>query len=82
MTLLTSCRAPCAAQFVREFAKLGLTRSVGGVLGLALSRELTPVVTSIILAGAPPASPSPLLRTTRMHAPPASKGPPGLRRHA
>ena len=38
-------------QFVREFAKLGLTRSVGGVLGLALSRELTPVVTSIILAG-------------------------------
>ncbi len=39
-------------QFVREFAKLGLTRSVGGVLGLALARELTPVVTSIILAGA------------------------------
>ena len=38
-------------QFVREFAKLGLTRSVGGVLGLALARELTPVVTSIILAG-------------------------------
>ena len=38
-------------QFVREFAKLGLTRSVGGVLGLALSRELTPVVTSIIVAG-------------------------------
>ena len=41
------------AQFVREFAKLGLTRTVGGVLGLALARELTPVVTSIILAGAP-----------------------------
>ena len=40
-------------QFVREFAKLGLTRSVGGVLGLALARELTPVVTSIILAGKP-----------------------------
>ena len=40
-----------AMQFVREFAKLGLTRSVGGVLALALSRELTPVVTSIILAG-------------------------------
>ena len=40
------------AQFVREFAKLGLTRTVGGVLGLALARELTPVVTSIILAGA------------------------------
>lgn len=41
----------CILQFVREFAKLGLTRSVGGVLGLALSRELTPVITSIILAG-------------------------------
>lgn len=38
-------------QFVREFAKLGLTRSVGGVLALALARELTPVVTAIILAG-------------------------------
>lgn len=43
--------AVLGAQFVREFAKLGLTRSVGGVLGLALARELTPVVTSIILAG-------------------------------
>ena len=42
---------PPRQQFVREFAKLGLTRSVGGVLGLALARELTPVVTSIILAG-------------------------------
>lgn len=40
-----------AVQFVREFAKLGLTRSVGGVLGLALARELTPVVTCIVLAG-------------------------------
>ena len=51
--LLSSRRA---AQFVREFAKLGLTRTVGGVLGLALARELTPVVTSIILAGAVPRS--------------------------
>lgn len=41
----------CFTQFVREFAKLGLTRSVGGVLALALARELTPVVTAIILAG-------------------------------
>lgn len=41
----------CCVQFVREFAKLGLTRSVGGVLALALARELTPVVTAIILAG-------------------------------
>lgn len=40
-------------QFVREFTKLGLTKSVGGVLALALSRELTPVVTCIILAGRP-----------------------------
>lgn len=52
---LTACcpatRCGCCAQFVREFAKLGLTRSVGGVLALALARELTPVVTAIILAG-------------------------------
>lgn len=54
-------RAACGggAQFVREFAKLGLTRSVGGVLALALSRELTPVVTCIILAGVLGASSSP-----------------------
>ena len=45
-----------AVQFVREFAKLGLTRSVGGVLALALSRELTPVITCIILAGQLPTS--------------------------
>lgn len=38
-------------QFVREFARLGLTRSVGGVLALAFSRELTPVISSIIMAG-------------------------------
>jgi len=38
-------------QFVREFVRLGLTRSVGGVLALALMRELSPVVTAIILAG-------------------------------
>ncbi len=41
----------CVPQFVREFTKLGLTRSVGGVMALALSRELTPVVTAIIIAG-------------------------------
>jgi ABC-type transporter Mla maintaining outer membrane lipid asymmetry permease subunit MlaE len=44
-------RCVCAPQFVREFTKLGLTRSVGGVMALALSRELTPVVTAIIIAG-------------------------------
>lgn len=38
-------------QFVREFTRLGLTRSVGGVLGLALARELSPVITAVILAG-------------------------------
>lgn len=38
-------------QFVREFVRLGLIRSVGGVLALALSRELSPVVTAIILCG-------------------------------
>uniref|UniRef100_A0A1D1XDU0 Protein TRIGALACTOSYLDIACYLGLYCEROL 1, chloroplastic n=2 Tax=Anthurium amnicola TaxID=1678845 RepID=A0A1D1XDU0_9ARAE len=38
-------------QFVREFVRLGLTRSVGGVLALAFSRELSPVITSIIIAG-------------------------------
>lgn len=52
LVLTDSGRSTCA-QFVREFAKLGLTRSVGGVLALALSRELTPVVTCIILAGRP-----------------------------
>lgn len=38
-------------QFVREFSKLGLTRAIGGVLALSLTRELTPVITAIILAG-------------------------------
>ncbi|KAG8389224.1 hypothetical protein BUALT_Bualt02G0206600 [Buddleja alternifolia] len=38
-------------QFVREFTRLGLNRSIGGVLALAFSRELSPVVTSIVVAG-------------------------------
>ncbi|KAF2935243.1 protein TRIGALACTOSYLDIACYLGLYCEROL 1, chloroplastic [Oryza sativa Japonica Group] len=38
-------------QFVREFTRLGLHRSVGGVLALALSRELSPVVTAVVAAG-------------------------------
>ncbi|TYG50213.1 hypothetical protein ES288_D10G156700v1 [Gossypium darwinii] len=38
-------------QFVREFTRLGLNRSVGGVLALVFSRELSPVVTSIVVAG-------------------------------
>jgi len=38
-------------QFIREFSRLGLTKAVGGVLSLAFCRELTPVITAIILAG-------------------------------
>lgn len=38
-------------QFVREFTRLGLNRAVGGVLALAFSRELSPVVTAIVVAG-------------------------------
>ncbi|KAJ4962097.1 hypothetical protein NE237_022007 [Protea cynaroides] len=38
-------------QFVREFTRLGLNRSVGAVLALAFSRELSPVITSIVVAG-------------------------------
>ncbi|KAJ6840030.1 putative protein TRIGALACTOSYLDIACYLGLYCEROL 1, chloroplastic [Iris pallida] len=38
-------------QFVREFTRMGLHRSVGGVLALAFSRELSPVVTAVVLAG-------------------------------
>jgi ABC transport permease subunit len=38
-------------QFVREFTRLGLNRSVGDVLALAFSRELSPVVTAIVVAG-------------------------------
>ena len=53
VTLLTSAFVGMVftIQFVREFARLGLTRSVGGVLSLAFSRELTPVISAIILAG-------------------------------
>ncbi|GJP32452.1 hypothetical protein CLOM_g17076 [Closterium sp. NIES-68] len=53
VSLLTACFVGMAftIQFVREFARLGLTRSVGGVLALALCRELSPVVTAIIMAG-------------------------------
>lgn len=53
VSLLTACFVGMAftIQFVREFARLGLTRSVGGVLALAMSRELSPVVTAIIMAG-------------------------------
>ncbi|KAL5717677.1 Protein TRIGALACTOSYLDIACYLGLYCEROL 1 [Ranunculus cassubicifolius] len=38
-------------QFVREFTRLGLNRQVGGVLALAFSRELSPVITAIVVAG-------------------------------
>ncbi|KAL6505197.1 Protein TRIGALACTOSYLDIACYLGLYCEROL 1, chloroplastic [Orobanche gracilis] len=38
-------------QFVREFSRLGLTRSIGGVLAVAFSRELSPVLTAVVVAG-------------------------------
>ena len=38
-------------QFCKEFSKVGLTRVIGGLLGLALTRELTPVICAIVLAG-------------------------------
>jgi ABC transport permease subunit len=38
-------------QFVREFTRLGLHRSVCGVLALALARELSPVVMAVVAAG-------------------------------
>ena len=51
LTILDPLINSLASSLCSEFAKLGLTRSVGGVLALALARELTPVVTSIIIAG-------------------------------
>lgn len=38
-------------QFCQEFSKVGLTRVIGGLLGLAFSRELTPVICAIVMAG-------------------------------
>ena len=38
-------------QFCQEFSKVGLTRAIGGLLGLAFARELTPVICAIVLAG-------------------------------
>jgi ABC-type transporter Mla maintaining outer membrane lipid asymmetry permease subunit MlaE len=38
-------------QFCQEFSKVGLTRVIGGLLGLAFTRELTPVICAIVLAG-------------------------------
>ena len=36
-------------QFCKEFSKVGLTRVIGGLLGLAFTRELTPVICAIVL---------------------------------
>ncbi|KAL5542837.1 hypothetical protein UlMin_010547 [Ulmus minor] len=51
--LLTSAFVGMAfsVQFVREFTRLGFSRSIGGVLALAFARELSPVITSIVVAG-------------------------------
>ncbi|HEY9639956.1 MAG TPA: MlaE family lipid ABC transporter permease subunit [Coleofasciculaceae cyanobacterium] len=38
-------------QVAREFINLGAGQTVGGVLALALARELSPVLTAVILAG-------------------------------
>jgi phospholipid/cholesterol/gamma-HCH transport system permease protein len=38
-------------QIAREFLKLGAGSAVGGILALALSRELAPVLTAVIVAG-------------------------------
>ncbi|WP_034936132.1 MlaE family lipid ABC transporter permease subunit [Gloeocapsa sp. PCC 73106] len=38
-------------QVAREFITLGATSAVGGVLGIALSRELAPVMTAVVIAG-------------------------------
>ncbi len=38
-------------QVAREFINLGATTAVGGVLAIALSRELAPVLTAVVIAG-------------------------------
>lgn len=38
-------------QVAREFINFGATATVGGVLALALTRELAPVLTAVVLAG-------------------------------
>ena len=38
-------------QFCKEFSKVGLKNVIGGLLGLAFARELTPVICAIVLAG-------------------------------
>lgn len=38
-------------QVAREFIAFGLVQTVGGVLALALARELAPVLTAVIIAG-------------------------------
>ena len=38
-------------QVAREFIRFGASNTVGGVLALALTRELAPVLTAVVLAG-------------------------------
>lgn len=40
-----------ALQIVSEFSKLGAVKMVGGIVGLALWRELAPMLTGVVLAG-------------------------------
>ena len=38
-------------QVAREFINFGAATTVGGVLAIALTRELAPVLTAVVLAG-------------------------------
>ena len=38
-------------QVAREFINFGATTTVGGVLAIALTRELVPVLTAVVVAG-------------------------------
>ncbi len=38
-------------QVAREFISFGASSAIGGVLSLALAREMTPVITAVVLAG-------------------------------
>lgn len=53
ITLLTSAAIGMVftIQVAREFIRFGVGSAVGGVLAIALSREMSPLITSIVLAG-------------------------------
>lgn len=53
ITLITAAfvGAVFTIQVAREFITFGAARAVGGVLAIALTRELSPVLTAVVLAG-------------------------------